>query len=238
MVYSRNPDWYRAKHALAVELVNWSKGPSDGKEMLLKRAEECVQDLLREADATLQRNVWGRRASSERELRRFLRDDIKPAAQVLLTEIDAAKRSLRDGADPGEATATARAVSAENSLDPDINYALARLAAQNQALFDATKYLQVVVGSTARQQWPGLAHRIVRDPVLTAFAASSSLDPAGEFRAYIDEAREEARAQAEAKAQTQAQVAAEAQVMEARDVDAPAAEAEDSDEDAPPAGLD
>lgn len=190
MGYESNPDWYRTKHALAAECVSWAAGESDTEAMsLLDRAEQCVSELLGQVDAMLGPRTGDRRERNAggEALRSFLADDVAPTARVLLLEIDAAKQSREAGSKSEVTVEIVRDLSRKTS-NPDVNYALARLAAQIAAKELTGESLRVVVEGTKRMDWPGLAHKIARDPVLAEVDVPADFHPEEEIRTLIQEA--------------------------------------------------
>ncbi len=191
MKYDSNPDWYRAKHALAREYVSWAKVKEGARAAsLLDQAKECAVELLSQAEIKLARPLWGlgKTAAANRKLKNFIADDIVPTTRVLLVEVEAARQSLKAETDVEVTTATVQEIDEETADTPDANYGLARLYAQIDEDELAGRSLQLVIDGTGRPTWPGLAHRIVRDPVLAGIVVSSAFQPVEGFETYLQKA--------------------------------------------------
>lgn len=188
MRFDSNPDWYRTKHALARGLVNWVREDDDVEATpLLDRAERSVLELLRQAEIKRARPLWGlgKKVAEKRKLRRFIADDIVPSAEFLLLDIEAVRRSKVAGAPAEPATWTVPPIPDESADNPDVNFYLARVYAETQQRNLARESLQRVVDGTSRPAWGGLAHKIVRDPVLSGVVLQPGFQPAEGFDPFL-----------------------------------------------------
>jgi len=89
--YRLNPDWYRTKHNLASERLNWAiNGEPAKREERLALARECMLELLNQIEETL--GAGRRKERPDAELRDFIAGDVKPNAELRLAEIEVAEQ--------------------------------------------------------------------------------------------------------------------------------------------------
>jgi tetratricopeptide (TPR) repeat protein len=200
MNYQLNPDWYRAKYNLASEYLSWAQ---TGKEAKLKKrldkAEKCVVELLEQIATTLGHKPWGRRACDPelRALRSFIAADVRPNAKLLRARIEIARQPAQGPDGEGEAATPTIESSAsvvqtaeeEGADTSELNYSIARLYAQTGDLDPAREYLDAAVVKADPSEWPVLANRMARDPVLSEVEPPSA--SAVGFAPLLELAREE-----------------------------------------------
>jgi hypothetical protein len=208
MSYDSNPDWYRTKHALARELVNWVKADDDvDATPLLDRAERSLLELLRQAEIKRARPLWGcgKRVAEKRKLRRFIVDDVVPSAQYLLVEIEAVRRSREAGAQAEPLARTVPPIPDESADNPDVNFYLARVYAETQQGSLARETLQRVVDVTTRPAWGGLANKIARDPALSEVVLQPDFQTAEGFDPFLHAAMADVQESVESAVQVPAE---------------------------------